>query len=129
MPAGVSGEKALAMFNSDSYDSDGDGVSNLIERAFGGGSLGQDSREAKPAPIDKNDGNQYLGFNRYNSTYQADIASSTSLNKARTCAPGRMSPMFLATSTPPPISAGVWNAWFIKPQTQIHTIRVRVKAK
>ena len=26
----------------DSYDSDGDGVSNLIERAFGGDSLGKD---------------------------------------------------------------------------------------
>jgi hypothetical protein len=73
MPAGVSGEKALALFNSDSFDSDGDGVSNLIERAFGGDSLGQDSREAKPAPINKNDGIQYLGFNRYNSTYQADM--------------------------------------------------------
>ena len=70
---GISGEKALALFNSDSYDSDGDGVSNLIERAFGGDSLGKDSREAKPTPIDKNDGNQYIGFNRYDSTYQADM--------------------------------------------------------
>ena len=31
MPAGVSGEKALALFNSDNFDSDGDGVSNAME--------------------------------------------------------------------------------------------------
>ena len=50
MPAGVSGEKATALFDSDKYDSDGDGVSNLLERAFGGDSLGNDSRGARPAP-------------------------------------------------------------------------------
>ena len=43
---GISGEKALALFNSDSYDSDGDGLSNLLERAFGGDSLGNDSRQS-----------------------------------------------------------------------------------
>ena len=47
---GISGEKALALFNSDNYDSDGDGVSNLIERAFGGDSLGNDSRANRPSP-------------------------------------------------------------------------------
>ena len=73
MPAGVSGEKALALFNSDSYDSDGDGVSNLLERAFGGDSLGNDSRDAKPAPIIKDDGYEYITFTRYNSDYQADM--------------------------------------------------------
>ena len=53
---GLSGEKALALFNSDNYDSDGDGVSNLIERAFGGDSLGNDSRANRPAPVKANDG-------------------------------------------------------------------------
>ncbi|MDA0905828.1 MAG: hypothetical protein O2874_05865, partial [Verrucomicrobia bacterium] len=73
MPAGVSGEKALALFNSDNYDSDGDGVSNLLERAFGGDSLGNDSRSARPAPVKKNDNYEYLSFDRYNSDFQADM--------------------------------------------------------
>ena len=70
---GISGEKALALFNSDNYDSDGDGVSNLIERAFGGDSLGNDSRANRPAPVKANDNKEYLSFNRYNSDYQTDM--------------------------------------------------------
>ena len=70
---GISGEKALALFNSDNYDSDGDGVSNLIERAFGGDSLGNDSRANRPAPVKTNDNKEYLSFNRYNSDYQTDM--------------------------------------------------------
>ena len=70
---GISGEKALALFNSDNYDSDGDGVSNLLERAFGGDSLGNDSVSARPAPVKTNDDKEYLSFTRYNSTYQADM--------------------------------------------------------
>ena len=59
---GISGEKALALFNSDNYDSDGDGVSNLLERAFGGDSLGNDSRGARPAPVKANDNKEYLFY-------------------------------------------------------------------
>ena len=70
---GITGEKALALFNSDSYDSDGDGVSNLLERAFGGDSLGYDARESKPATIIKDDGYEYITFSRYNSDYQTDM--------------------------------------------------------
>jgi len=70
---GISGEKALALFNSDNYDSDGDGVSNLIERAFGGDSLGNDSRSSRPAPVKKNDNYEYLSFDRYTSDFQADM--------------------------------------------------------
>ncbi|NDB65803.1 MAG: hypothetical protein EB168_09070, partial [Euryarchaeota archaeon] len=73
MPAGVTGAKAIALFDSDSYDSDGDGVSNLLERAFGGDSLGNDSRDAKPAPIIKDDGYEYITFTRYDSDYQNDM--------------------------------------------------------
>ena len=73
MPAGVSGEKATALFDSDKYDSDGDGVSNLLERAFGGDSLGNDSRGARPAPVKTNDGKEYLSFTRYDSDYQATM--------------------------------------------------------
>jgi len=70
---GISGEKALALFNSDNYDSDGDGVSNLLERAFGGDSLGNDSRGARPAPVKANDNKEYLSFTRYNSDYQTSM--------------------------------------------------------
>jgi hypothetical protein len=73
MPAGVSGEKATALFDSDSYDSDGDGVSNLLERAFGGDSLGNDSRSARPAPVKTNDGKEYLSFTRYDADYQSTM--------------------------------------------------------
>ena len=38
LPAGISCEKATALFDNDNYDSDGDGVSNALERAFGGDS-------------------------------------------------------------------------------------------
>ena len=48
---GISGEKALALFNSDNYDSDGDGVSNLIERAFGGDSLEMMQERADPLQL------------------------------------------------------------------------------
>jgi hypothetical protein len=70
---GISGDKAIALFNRDNYDSDGDGVSNLLERAFGGDSLGNDSRSARPAPVKKNDNYEYLSFDRYNSDFQADM--------------------------------------------------------
>jgi hypothetical protein len=70
---GISGEKAVALFNSDSYDSDGDGVSNLLERAFGGDSLSNDNDDSKPKPVKKNDNYERIVFNRYNSTYQADM--------------------------------------------------------
>jgi hypothetical protein len=71
---GIGGEKALALFNSDNYDSDGDGVSNLLERAFGGDSLSNDAGDTLPKPIKKqSDGKEYLTFTRYNSTYQNDM--------------------------------------------------------
>jgi hypothetical protein len=45
---GKSGDKAAYLFNRDDQDSDGDGLSNLEERAFGGDSLMGDKRTAKP---------------------------------------------------------------------------------
>ena len=70
---GITGEKALAMFNSDNYDSDGDGVSNLLERAFGGDSLSNDGGSSLPKPVKKNDNYERIVFTRYNSTYQNDM--------------------------------------------------------
>jgi hypothetical protein len=82
MPAGITGEKALALFNSDNYDSDGDGVSNALERVFGGDSLGQDSRGTLPAPVKVDDGKEYITFIRYNSTYQADMGVTYIVEKS-----------------------------------------------
>jgi hypothetical protein len=79
---GISGEKALALFNSDNYDSDGDGVSNAMERVFGGDSLGQDSRGTLPAPVKVDDGKEYITFIRYNSTYQADMGVTYIVEKS-----------------------------------------------
>ena len=56
---------AKLLFDSDDYDSDGDGMSNFLERAFGGDSLSNDLRAAKPRPIMKKDGKQRLSFLKY----------------------------------------------------------------
>ena len=82
MPAGVSGEKAIALFNSDNFDSDGDGVSNAMERVFGGDSLGKDKRGTLPAPVKVDDGKEYITFIRYNSTYQADMGVTYIVEKS-----------------------------------------------
>ena len=63
---GLSNDKADYLFDSDGYDSDGDGLSNLEERAFGGDSLGNDSRSIKPKRVSKSgDRKNYITFNRY----------------------------------------------------------------
>ena len=52
-------DDAKLMFDEDSADSDGDGVSNLLERAFGGDSLGPDDKPVKPRRMPtKADGKQ-----------------------------------------------------------------------
>ena len=45
---GKSGDKAAYLFNRDDQDSDGDGMTNLEERAFGGDSLMSDQRASGP---------------------------------------------------------------------------------
>ena len=87
---GISGEKALALFNSDNYDSDGDGVSNLIERAFGGDSLGNDARESRPAPVKTNDGKEYLSFTRYTSDFQSDMGITYIVEKVQIVEHGQL---------------------------------------
>ena len=66
---GISGDKANYLFDSDAYDSDGDGVSNLLERAFGGDSLSNDSRDILPKRFTKGDGREYIAFSRYTSEF------------------------------------------------------------
>ena len=61
---GVSGEKGDYLFDGDSFDSDGDGVSNLLERAFGGDSLSNDARSILPQRISKGDNYEYISFTR-----------------------------------------------------------------
>jgi hypothetical protein len=66
---GKSGDKAAYLFNRDDQDSDGDGLTNLEERAFGGDSLMGDKRTAKPRAVRKNDGYEYITFKRYQDAY------------------------------------------------------------
>ena len=68
---GVSGEKGDYLFDSDDFDSDGDGVSNLLERAFGGDSLGNDSSSILPKRISKGDGYEYISFSRIQDDYNS----------------------------------------------------------
>jgi hypothetical protein len=73
---GISGEKALAFFDSDNYDSDGDGISNALERAFGGDSLQNDSTNTLPKPIKSKpsgeEDHEFITFLRYNSNYNTE---------------------------------------------------------
>jgi hypothetical protein len=66
---GISGEKAIRLFDSDNYDSDGDGVSNLMERAFGGDSLSNDRKSIMPRAIRKKDGHEYVTFVKFEDSY------------------------------------------------------------
>jgi hypothetical protein len=66
---GKSGDKAAYLFNRDDQDSDGDGLTNLEERAFGGDSLMGDKRTARPQAIRKGDGYEYISFKRYQDAY------------------------------------------------------------
>jgi hypothetical protein len=70
---GISGEKALALFDNDNYDSDGDGISNALERAFGGDSLSNDSRNTLPRPIKAKpsgeEDHEFITFLKYQDSY------------------------------------------------------------
>ncbi|MDA7757663.1 Ig-like domain-containing protein [Opitutales bacterium] len=66
---GKSGDKAAYLFNRDDQDSDGDGLTNLEERAFGGDSLMGDKGSSKPRAIRKRDGYEYISFKRYQDTF------------------------------------------------------------
>ncbi|MFP6750414.1 MAG: hypothetical protein VB855_01945, partial [Pirellulaceae bacterium] len=60
----------------DSSDSDGDGVNNLLERAFGMDSLGPDDRKSLPRARNKNDGKQRFIFTRYSSDFLTNNPSA-----------------------------------------------------
>ena len=60
---------AELMFDSDDTDSDGDGMSNFMERAFGGDSLGSDAKSVLPRSVNKKDGKQRISFQKYQDSY------------------------------------------------------------
>ena len=60
------------MFDSDGYDSDGDGVSNLLERAFGGDSLSNDAKSILPKRISKGI-TEYISFTKSVTSTQVTI--------------------------------------------------------
>ena len=63
---------AELMFDSDDIDSDGDGMSNFMERAFGGDSLASDAKTVLPRSINKKDGKQRITFQKYQDTYNSE---------------------------------------------------------
>jgi hypothetical protein len=65
-------EDAKLLFDSDDVDSDGDGVSNFMERAFGGDSLGSDAKTTLPRAINKKDGKQRISFQKYSAEYNSE---------------------------------------------------------
>jgi hypothetical protein len=62
-------EDAKLLFDSDEFDSDGDGMSNFMERAFGGDSLGSDAKTTLPRSVNKKDGKQRISFQKYQDSY------------------------------------------------------------
>ena len=73
---GITGDKAIAMFDSDNFDSDGDGISNALERAFGGDSLNNDSRDTLPKPIKSKpsgeEDHEFITFLKYQDNYNTE---------------------------------------------------------
>ena len=63
---------AELMFDSDDTDSDGDGMSNFMERAFGGDSLSSDSKTTLPRAVNKKDGKQRISFQKYQNAYNSE---------------------------------------------------------
>ena len=63
-------EKARKVFNEDYADSDGDGYSNLFERAIGTDSLGPDKRHHLPQQVVMADNKQRITFVRYKTPKQ-----------------------------------------------------------
>jgi hypothetical protein len=65
-------DDAKAMFDDDEADSDGDGVSNLLERAFGGDSLGPDSKRNMPRRMPSKGNKQRISFVQYKTAFNEE---------------------------------------------------------
>jgi hypothetical protein len=63
---------ANAMFDSDEADSDGDGKSNLLERAFGTDSLGPDTKRNMPRRLPSKAGKQRISFVQYHDDFNEE---------------------------------------------------------
>ena len=63
---------AKLLFDSDDFDSDGDGMSNFMERAFGGDSLSSDAKTTLPRSIRQKDGKQRITFQQYSTEYNSE---------------------------------------------------------
>jgi len=137
---GNSGDKAAYLFNRDDQDSDGDGLSNLEERAFGGDSLMGDKRTAKPRAVRKNDGYEYITFKRYQDDYNTGderieyiVETSRDLRTWYPNTDSTNGPIQIGNSID--LGGGMEKVVFRTKQTRTHNggkqqfIRVRVKSK
>ena len=105
---GISGEKALALFNSDNYDSDGDGVSNLVERIRGDSSGNDSGRQDLLRSKQMTTRNTSL-LHGTTPTTRHQWEFNTSSKKVQTAEPG-----LLLASNSSGLQwtwAAVWNAW------------------
>ena len=138
--SGISDDKAARLFDSDNYDSDGDGVSNLMERAFGGDSLVNDRKSILPKAIRKKDGYEYIVFNRFTDEYNTGddkieyiVETSRDLRTWYDTSDTTNGPELL--STPEDLGGGMERVVFRSRQTRTANgntrqyIRVRVKAR
>ena len=128
---GISGEKALALFNSDNYDSMAMAYQPARTR-FGGDSPGNDSSGGKTCSVKANDNKEYLSFTRYNSDYETSMGVQYIVEKVQTAEHG-----LLPASNRSGLQwtwAEAWSVWSIAPllpllQVPPELIRVRVKAR
>ena len=122
---GITG-KTLALFNSDNYDSDGDGVSNL-ERAFGGDSLSNDRSDTCLSRLRNKAISSISPLPDTTPLIKAIWDWSISWKEVRTCGHGPLlgyrftMKSKIAGNRPTAPKLGlilevVWNAWFIEPR-------------
>ena len=74
LPAGISGEKATALFDNDNYDSDGDGTAMLWNGIRD--SLNNDTRNTLPRPIKSKpsgeEDHEFITFLKYQDSYNTE---------------------------------------------------------
>ena len=74
--ANIDMQKVKKVFNEGYSDSDGDGFSNLFERAIGSDSLGPDRKNDLPIQINNADGRQRISFIRYKDVEGSTLATA-----------------------------------------------------
>ena len=105
---------------------------NVIERAFGGDSLGSDARGNLPAPVKVDDGREYISFMQYNSEFQNDMGITYIVEKSddrRTWTTSGVSQVGSAVDMGGGMERVVYRTTAATSAGSTQFIRVRVKAR